>query len=88
MKDESTQDAVPESDAVQEWFEARRSGRRETMRLIATTEAVIGLPMLLGPDIMSGLLGLPEGAPPYVVAVGAVLLLRSILMHAILRRER
>lgn len=87
MKDESTRDDVPERDATQEWFEARRSGRRESMRLRATTEVVIGTPMLLGPDIMSGLLGLPEGAPPYVAAVGAGLLLRSILMYVILRRE-
>jgi hypothetical protein len=37
-----------------------------------------GAVMLLGPDIVTGVAGLPEWAPPHVMLVGGVLVLRAL----------
>lgn len=66
----------------------QRDSRERDMRLAANAHAVVGLPLLTGPDIVSGVLGLPDGSPKYVATAGAVLLIRAILMHAIIRKER
>jgi hypothetical protein len=75
-------------DSSEAWRAARREARERDRQAIADAHGVLGLPLLGGSDIMTDVLGLPDGSQPYVMTVGAVLLLRYLLIHAIIRRER
>lgn len=48
---------------------------------------VAGLVMLLGPNVISGVAGLPEGSPPYVMALGGVLAVRAVGARYLDRRD-
>lgn len=69
MKDEMVQDAVPQGPST---MDSLREGS-------AKGEGLAGMAMLTGPDVLTGLLGLPDSAPPYLMGAGACLLVRSAL---------
>lgn len=87
MKDKIPQDAVPRT-REQRAANSLEAVRFRQMGAQANAHVIAGLPLLGGPDIVSGLLSLPEGSPFYVSTAGMVMLLRATLMYAIIRRER
>lgn len=76
MRDNETQDKVSQDRGVpqEELF-------------VSDTLGMAGLLMLLGPDVISGVAGLPEGAPPYVMALGGVLVARAAGARYLNRRD-
>jgi len=78
MDEENVQDAVPQKPRH---ADVMRKARRDA-------EGLVGLTLILGPGIVTGLMGLPGGAPPYVMAAGTCLVLRSAAMTAAALRKR
>lgn len=68
MSAEDVQDAVPEKAAPE--------GKQTIEDHIVNVTAVTGMSMILGPDVVVGMTGLPDGSQSYV------------MLHLLLREKR
>lgn len=72
------------TDAVEGSPRKSRSGQE----VVADINGVVGLALLTGPNIVAGLLGLPESSTPHLMMFGGVLIVRYLLMCSLIRSGR